>query len=302
MFPTRMLLAMDGSRQSERAARMAVRLSRDLECELHVVYVGHIPGIYAAPEAMVLDPDFQERMREMAEEEARKDLERHVGRVKDFGGEVAGAHARVGRADAEIVHLAEEIGAGLIVVGSRGLGPLRRALLGSVSGSVIRHAHGAVLVVRGDSRERDYLPGRVLLAYDGSAEAEEAARAAVEVASATGSELHLVYALQTAAHMPYPHPLAAERSETLVERSRHEARAFVDGVAERMRSEGAEIADAHLVFGKADDEIVRLSEELDAGLIVMGSRGLGGMRRALMGSVSDSVVRHAHCPVMVVRE
>jgi nucleotide-binding universal stress UspA family protein len=47
---------------------------------------------------------------------------------------------------------------------------------------------------------------------------------------------------------------------------------------------------------------VRLAEEIGAGLIVMGSRGRGGVRRALMGSVSDSVVRHAHCPVLVVRE
>jgi nucleotide-binding universal stress UspA family protein len=47
---------------------------------------------------------------------------------------------------------------------------------------------------------------------------------------------------------------------------------------------------------------VRLSEELGAGTIVIGSRGLGGLRRALMGSVSESVVRHAHCPVFVVRE
>ena len=47
--------------------------------------------------------------------------------------------------------------------------------------------------------------------------------------------------------------------------------------------------------------IVGLAEELGAGLIVMGSRGFGGIRRALMGSASDSVVRHAHCPVLVVR-
>jgi nucleotide-binding universal stress UspA family protein len=51
----------------------------------------------------------------------------------------------------------------------------------------------------------------------------------------------------------------------------------------------------------ADREIAHLSEEVGAGLIVMRSRGLGGVRRALMGSVSDSVVRHAHCPVFVAR-
>jgi nucleotide-binding universal stress UspA family protein len=54
-------------------------------------------------------------------------------------------------------------------------------------------------------------------------------------------------------------------------------------------------------MGKAAAEIVELAEELGAGLVVVGSRGLGGIRRALMGSVSDSVVRHAHCPVLVVR-
>jgi nucleotide-binding universal stress UspA family protein len=54
-------------------------------------------------------------------------------------------------------------------------------------------------------------------------------------------------------------------------------------------------------MGKAAVEIVDLAEELGAGLVVVGSRGLGGIRRALMGSVSDSVVRHAHCPVLIVR-
>ena len=55
-------------------------------------------------------------------------------------------------------------------------------------------------------------------------------------------------------------------------------------------------------MGGAAEEIVKLGEEIGAGLIVVGRRGSGGMRRALMGSVSDSVVRHAHCPVLVVRK
>ena len=58
---------------------------------------------------------------------------------------------------------------------------------------------------------------------------------------------------------------------------------------------------AHLRAGRPDEEIIALAEEIGAGIVVVGSRGLGGVRRALMGSVSDSVVRHAHCPVMVVR-
>jgi nucleotide-binding universal stress UspA family protein len=61
------------------------------------------------------------------------------------------------------------------------------------------------------------------------------------------------------------------------------------------------VAQAHLGVGVPDREIVELAEKLGAGLVVMGSRGRGGIRRALMGSVSDSVVRHAHCPVLVVR-
>jgi nucleotide-binding universal stress UspA family protein len=71
-----------------------------------------------------------------------------VRQVGKTDGEVAEMHARVGRPDAEIVGLADELGAGLIVLGSRGLGPLRRALMGSVSDSVVRHTHCPVLIVR----------------------------------------------------------------------------------------------------------------------------------------------------------
>ena len=69
----------------------------------------------------------------------------------------------------------------------------------------------------------------------------------------------------------------------------------------RLESAGSSVAQSHLRMGGAAEEIVALGEEMEAGLIVMGSRGREGIRRALMGSVSDAVVRHAHCPVMIVR-
>src|SRR5215208_6054332 len=106
------------------------------------------------------------------------------------GGEVGGSHPRMGRPDAEIIDQAEEVGAGLIVMGSRGFGPIRRALMGSVSDSVVRHAHCPVMVVRGEATE---FPNKILLATDGSEEAHLAATTAADVAQRTGSELHVVH-------------------------------------------------------------------------------------------------------------
>src|SRR5215216_6782279 len=134
MLPTRILLASDGSQEAARAARTAVELSEKLGAELHVVYVGHMPPVfYESPGAWTLDRDLQGRMEERAEEEAITRVEEEVHSIREAGGKVAQAHAKVGRPDAEIVKLAEELGADLIVVGSRGLGPLERALMGSVS-------------------------------------------------------------------------------------------------------------------------------------------------------------------------
>ena len=76
-------------------------------------------------------------------------LDRQVGKIEDAGGLVARTHLRMNnRPDEAIVGLSEDIGAGLIVVGSRGRGGLRRALVGSVSDSVAWRATCPVLVVR----------------------------------------------------------------------------------------------------------------------------------------------------------
>jgi nucleotide-binding universal stress UspA family protein len=296
VLPTRILLASDGSEEAIRAARSAVELSNKLGAELHVVYVGHMPYVfYESPGAWALDRDLATRMEERAEEEALTRLEEQVQRVSEAGGKIAQAHAKLGRPDAEIMRLAEQLGADLVVVGSRGLGSLRRALMGGVSDSVLHHAHASVLVVRG---EPVAFPTRVLAALDGSEEASRAARAAVELTSATDSELHVVHVGEV---RPVYHP---ERHGYLAryEDLQEEAQRLLDQQVEQIQAAAATVAQAHLRMGRPDEEIVALAEELGAGLIVTGNRGRGGLRRALMGSVSDSVVRHAHCPVLVVRK
>ena len=136
----------------------------------------------------------------------------------------------------------------------------------------------------------DPFPTVILLATDGSEEARTASRMAVGIARGTGSELHLVHVGGTGGADP-----------RLYEQMRRSAQSLLDEQAGELREAGAKIAKRHLKNGRPEEEIVALAEELGAGLIVMGSRGFGGMKRALMGSVSDSVVRHAHCPVLVAR-
>jgi nucleotide-binding universal stress UspA family protein len=144
-------------------------------------------------------------------------------------------------------------------------------------------------------------PTRILLATDGSEEAHLAALRAVDIAEKTDSELHLVHVGVVPSFLvSYPGTLGYERR--LYEDIEEVSRELLRELSWRVKAAGGTVAGTHLRMGQVALEIVALAEELGVGLIVMGSRGLGGVRRALMGSVSDSVVRHAHCPVLVVRQ
>jgi nucleotide-binding universal stress UspA family protein len=298
IFPTKVLLATDGSEEAELAATTAINLARNTDSELHVLTVG--PGY----------PAYDVRIPEVAEElrrQAQNILDEQLKEIEQAGGEVAQAHLRLAERHPgferhpsdDVVRVAEEIGAGLIVMGSRGRGGVGRALMGSVSDSVVRHAHCPVMVVR---KEPVVFPTKILLATDGSKEAELAASSAAELARNSGSELHVVAVFPAAGYVhPYYEVRFPEAAERLRREGREEIQTVLDEQLECVREAGANVAEAHLRTGEPDTEIVALAEELGVGLIVMGSRGLGGIRRALMGGVSDSVVRHAHCPVLMVR-
>jgi nucleotide-binding universal stress UspA family protein len=138
----KILLATDGSEESELAARAAVELAKSTGAKLHLVHVKLLPVTPPYPEVL----DWREDL-ERAEREARELLDEQVKKVEEVGGTVAGAHLREERPAEEIIALAEDLGVRLIVVGRRNRGLIRRALAGSVSDSVVRHAHRPVLVV-----------------------------------------------------------------------------------------------------------------------------------------------------------
>jgi nucleotide-binding universal stress UspA family protein len=140
-------------------------------------------------------------------------------------------------------------------------------------------------------------PTKILLATDGSEEAELASTTAADLAKSTGSELEVIHALGADA-LRFP---PDEQGDKRLEKLREEGRRLLDEQVEKIEAGGGSVAESRLAVGHPADEIVAYAQDQGAGLIVMGSRGREGIRRALMGSVSDAVVRHAHCPVMVVR-
>ena len=138
-------------------------------------------------------------------------------------------------------------------------------------------------------------PTKILLATDGSEEAKLAGRTAADLAKSHDSQLHVVYV------EPAP-PMIDQFADPGPERATLESRELLDEQVKHIEEAGGTVTEAHLRFGRPDEQIVRVGEAVGAGLIVTGSRGHGGLRRALLGSVSDSVVRHAHCPVLVIRK
>ncbi len=136
----------------------------------------------------------------------------------------------------------------------------------------------------------------ILLATDGSRDAELARTTAVDLVNSTNSELHVVTVAPGS-------PSYDVGTPEVVEQLRKKAEGILEDQVKKIEQAGGRVAEKHLRIAERyrAQQIVQVAEDIGAGLIVMGSRGLGGVRRALMGSVSDSVVRHAHCPVLVVR-
>ena len=188
---------------------------------------------------------------------------------------------------------ADEQGADLIVVGSSHRGKAGRILPGSVGESLLRGAPcGIAVAPRGFADRRHGGFALVGVAYDGSEEAELALREAERVSQALGAELRVITVVPTQTQFSMKAALAGELLEDLRDEFR--------GVLERGISEldDGTKAEADLREGDPADVLARETERLD--LLVVGSRGYGPIRGALLGSVSAAVASTAACPIMVI--
>ena len=137
-------------------------------------------------------------------------------------------------------------------------------------------------------------PTKILLPTDGSEDAALATKAAIDLSNQSGAELHVVHVGRSSLRLSPTEYQAAAREK-------------IGELAKAVEEAGGDVTETHLriddsqTAGNEAEHITGLAEELGADLIVIGSRGLSGMKRLVMGSVSESVVRDAHCPVLVMR-
>ena len=129
-----------------------------------------------------------------------------------------------------------------------------------------------------------------------------AAEAAVELAKGAGSELHVVRVASTAPEIPYPRRFAKERTEALLEAKKLHALTLLDKRIAWIEKIGGNVAGSHYREGKPDEEVIRLSEELDVGLVILGDRNLSWFERTFARSFSERVSSRAKRLVLVVRE
>jgi nucleotide-binding universal stress UspA family protein len=287
VLPTKILLATDASPDASLAARAALEIARGAGSQLDVVHVWR-----ALPSSR-----FEAYIRRELSREATRLLDDQVERIEGEGATVSAKHLREGSKADEILGLAEEIGADLIVIGTRGQGAVGRLLLGSVAEGVVYHASCPVLVVRGGAEA--WPPERVVIGDDGSEDARAAARLALGIGGLLGAGALLVRAYPKQPEMadePVPGPASEAALEE--EQGRDET-SLEERIAELERDTGVRPEVSTSSDNPAEAVLAAAEDGRESTLVAVGHRGLGTLGRMRLGSVSTKVLRAARGPVLV---
>jgi nucleotide-binding universal stress UspA family protein len=291
---TSIVVGVDGSAESDGALNWALGEARLRQLPLRAVWVWHPTGSPEETEklaALNSVADLRSRLGE--------DLTSHVERVLDGAGPADGSvvsRVLYGHPADQLIREAGDDA--LLVVGSRGRGGIKAALLGSVSHSCAQYARSAVAVVRGDRRP-DTNAGRVVVGVDGSADSVAALRLARDAAALRKAQLVVVHAWT----LPYRDLTAPAWAITPEEMGEAEAQARVR-LAESLRQGDVDPrrTGAEAVLVKAFPGPALLGAAEGADLLVVGTRGNGGWKGLLLGSVSMQCLTHSSCPVVVARD
>jgi len=287
---SRILLAMDGSWGAAGALDFLVSLPlRPADEVIVVTYPSYF--LAARPDQSGLIGKLMEGRRQAAQATADAAVQRLAG----TGARAIGVVAQGLEAVDAILRVAVERSPDVVMMGSRGLGPVSSLVLGSTARTLALLSPVPVLIVRG----RFTAPKRVLVAVDGSEASRAALSAFARLPRCSGMVVELLHVLP--AHEWSGLPV---RREELVELREAQERAETDAADRLLQSSakslptGVEIRTAK-ERGAVADTIQAHAAALDADLIVLGSRGLSGPRRPFWGSAAERVVVTAECSVLV---
>ncbi len=285
----RILLATDGSAQALRAAEWLTSFPVPHDATVSVLAVGTL-------RAPLADLPSVDELRKLVLEGAWR-IGQQTQEVLKSRWPLADVLELEGDPREEIIRAADDTAADLIVMGCRGAGGSTSTGMGSVAATVARYADCAVLVTRGEPR-----PVRsVVVALDGSDASWQALRFVSSLELEAGARVRLVHVMDEA---EIPESLVRRRLHTELEQRLAERRVEVERLLEAAaRTIGARgrVVDRAVRVGNAGAEIIRAASEAEADLVVAGARGLGTVKRLLLGSVSEQLLRRAACPVLVVK-
>jgi len=284
------LLAVDGSDNSYEAIHALKYFARAEQ--LTLLHAVDVPR----PAYPMMLPKLAEEHYKTLEQSMRKDGERLLDRVQSLLPMHAGPstkHLRIGSPAEVIVSMAEEQKTDLIVMGTRGLGPIKERLLGSVSHRILTLAPCATLIVNGPVKAMK----QILLPLEGPFDAEAAIRFLQLKPFHDAIEVSLLTVLpSTQPPGPADAAAATAAAEILEEQA-----AYIEGVAERLRAIGYQ-AHGVAVLGIPSTVILQEAVTLRSDLILMGTRGRQGITRFVLGSVSHAVLHKTPCPVLAFHQ
>lgn len=233
--------------------------------------------------------------------EANERVESTASRAEEAGVDAVGT-VREGVPADELLAYVDEVGADMVVIGTHGRGGARRVLLGSVAEAVVRTADIPVLVVHGDGERREWgAQSRVMLATDGSDAVIPAERIGIDLAAALGARVTAVSAVDEARALANVGGgvLTNDTIESVKRALTDRATDAVDRVLERATDAGVD-ADSEVIAGEPSRAICGYARDSDADLVVVGTHGRTGVRRVVLGSVAERILRAADRPVLVV--
>lgn len=291
---TRIMVPLDGSRFSEWALTYATDLSRRTGAKLDLVSVHEpIPSFaYDEWETAALDwtTEYLDRIRDRLNQELEAEVTSWVGNGPVLEG---------------LLQRADSQGVDLIVAATHGRGAISRAWLGSIADGLLRHGDHPLLLVRPEKGEQppsEPTLGRVVVPLDGSDFSEKALAPAASLARLYDGRLHLVRVVAYPVEIASPYlPHTVQMNQEVVHEARDAAQAYLDRIADELGTDGLETRADVIVDSQAGAAICEELGEAHADVIVMASHGRSGIRRALLGSTADKVIRSSHNPVLVIR-